>query len=990
MLTRHVVTLVLTCLIVTALATSGQAQVSSASALFLRIAPGARAAAMGESFVAVADDATTTYWNPAGLGAYPLSDSWKDSRVPNHLRPLRSMVALRKGTGSDYQSYEIWAISTQGLVRYDYRNWYTEEIFNTRTDQTVSQKVTRYFNEKDEERLAARVAVVAEANSPYSKQELLQLRDNIIASIPEDYPRLSAITDDFDTLTAAYDECRINWDRFETARKNYNDGMKDSVLSEVECDRINIAIENARSRFIPEELKIPYAALFEGELTCIVSGEKSLLVGTTNGLYFYNGKTWRTMTELDGLPSSEITALYTSPGLIYVGTSKGLVSFAGAKVIPVTGSESLPGGRVSAVGPGFSSQHEWVVIDNDLYSFNGDTWSNSFAYTVVLDDTPESIADKFAIYGLEAEKSEFIAKMLDINQRPDEPSPEAGLEDVLVDPSKATEVVQSDSVTEATEVVLSDSVGGVIEVVPSDSAGEVTEVVPSDSAGEVTEVVPSDSVGEASEDVDVLPETSVEDTALVIDETLEQMDSVTTSEVPAMPARPVDMDALRAGDVILVPYVARIRGDATSIYSAGDRTWLGTDYGLVLLSGDSSRILGYGEHVVAEGETLDSNLIGLRWGEEIDPDDANLYREALIAINDLDDGTLQIGDTIKVYRNALASRINKITGSGKYVYLATANGLRFFDKEKKRVMSVNRMGLDRSNAINVIMIGDELWMASEDRVVAKANARSEYSLMHVNWLPELDLADDIYYEFFSGVHHLRGWGTVGFNFTYLTYGSMPYTDEQGHDAGMGEAYEFAVGLSYGASLTQSLKGGISAKVLYSHLSEVGELSGEESGGFGDGTATGVALDLGLLYHMTPRLNLGMSITNIGPEIQYSQDAQSDPLPRNLAIGFAYKLLRSDYNRLLITGELNKQLVSIGSFNEEIKETIINTGAEFVYADLIALRAGYKHDEDGKIKILTLGVGLTLMDRFGFDFSYIPSNNESILANTLRMSLSVRP
>jgi len=42
--------------------------VSRAGVLFLMIAPGARASGMGESFVAVADDATASYWNPAGLG----------------------------------------------------------------------------------------------------------------------------------------------------------------------------------------------------------------------------------------------------------------------------------------------------------------------------------------------------------------------------------------------------------------------------------------------------------------------------------------------------------------------------------------------------------------------------------------------------------------------------------------------------------------------------------------------------------------------------------------------------------------------------------------------------------------------------------------------------------------------------------------------------------------------------------------------------------
>lgn len=41
--------------------------ISQAAVLFLLISPGARAAGMGEAFVAVADDATAAYWNPAGL-----------------------------------------------------------------------------------------------------------------------------------------------------------------------------------------------------------------------------------------------------------------------------------------------------------------------------------------------------------------------------------------------------------------------------------------------------------------------------------------------------------------------------------------------------------------------------------------------------------------------------------------------------------------------------------------------------------------------------------------------------------------------------------------------------------------------------------------------------------------------------------------------------------------------------------------------------------
>ncbi len=47
------------------------ASVSQAGVLFLKINPGARPGGMGEAFTAIADDATATYWNPAGL-------AWQD------------------------------------------------------------------------------------------------------------------------------------------------------------------------------------------------------------------------------------------------------------------------------------------------------------------------------------------------------------------------------------------------------------------------------------------------------------------------------------------------------------------------------------------------------------------------------------------------------------------------------------------------------------------------------------------------------------------------------------------------------------------------------------------------------------------------------------------------------------------------------------------------------------------------------------------------
>ncbi|MBS1262364.1 MAG: hypothetical protein MAG453_01715 [Calditrichaeota bacterium] len=50
------------------------ASVSQAGVLFLKISPGARPGGMGETFVALANDATATWWNPAGLAYVPYNE----------------------------------------------------------------------------------------------------------------------------------------------------------------------------------------------------------------------------------------------------------------------------------------------------------------------------------------------------------------------------------------------------------------------------------------------------------------------------------------------------------------------------------------------------------------------------------------------------------------------------------------------------------------------------------------------------------------------------------------------------------------------------------------------------------------------------------------------------------------------------------------------------------------------------------------------------
>jgi hypothetical protein len=168
-------------------AADSRADISSSAVLFLRIAPGSRAAAMGESYVAIADDATATHWNPAGLGSAPMSDTWNETRVPEKYRPLTSIAPVNRGSGRGYQAYDIWAISPLGLIRLYNSNCSTEEVFGTKTDETLARKVQTYFSVSDEQRLAQIVDRVAAVNNEGPLEELQQLRDQVLAAVPAEH-----------------------------------------------------------------------------------------------------------------------------------------------------------------------------------------------------------------------------------------------------------------------------------------------------------------------------------------------------------------------------------------------------------------------------------------------------------------------------------------------------------------------------------------------------------------------------------------------------------------------------------------------------------------------------------------------------------------------------------------------------------------------------------------------------------------------------------
>jgi len=281
-------------------------------------------------------------------------------------------------------------------------------------------------------------------------------------------------------------------------------------------------------------------------------------------------------------------------------------------------------------------------------------------------------------------------------------------------------------------------------------------------------------------------------------------------------------------------------------------------------------------------------------------------------------------------------------------------------------------------------------------------SQKQVSLMHANWLQTL--APDLFYDYASYVQPLEGLGTLGIAVTYLNLGEQLITGEDSPDIlGQFNSNEFSVAASFGGQLSTNSAIGISLKFIKSNLANFGTAAEQ-----GDGRASAFAFDLGYMHHnlFFNNLSLGMNLSNMGPKVTYIDAAQADPLPTNLRLGFAYKLINEEFSKLRVAVEFNKMLVKRNNdtstdvwykalfsswtdedLNQELKQIHSNIGIEYWYGDLVGLRAGYHYDEIGQVKYPTFGAGIKYAV-YQFDFGYVAAEDGHPLDGTTRFSLLI--
>ncbi|MBK8506941.1 MAG: type IX secretion system outer membrane channel protein PorV [Saprospiraceae bacterium] len=291
------------------------------------------------------------------------------------------------------------------------------------------------------------------------------------------------------------------------------------------------------------------------------------------------------------------------------------------------------------------------------------------------------------------------------------------------------------------------------------------------------------------------------------------------------------------------------------------------------------------------------------------------------------------------------------------------------------------------------------------------------------WLRSLGL-QDVYLAYLAGYKRIDDLSALGFSLRYFSLGDIQFTDENGQPIGNGRPNEFELAVGFARKLGENFSVGVNGKFIYSNLA-----ADQQVGGIDINAGVAGAADISLYYRLpleSSELNFGLALSNLGSKISYTK-VTNDYLPANFGFGAAWEFDLDEYNKLTLTGDINKLMVPTpqhdfvdvdpqnsindyreqslfksvtsswsdapGGFSEELKELTYSLGAEYWYDQQFALRAGYfsEHRLKGARKYLTLGLGLKY-NVFGINMSYlISTGGQTTLASnpldkTLRFSL----
>lgn len=306
-------------------------------------------------------------------------------------------------------------------------------------------------------------------------------------------------------------------------------------------------------------------------------------------------------------------------------------------------------------------------------------------------------------------------------------------------------------------------------------------------------------------------------------------------------------------------------------------------------------------------------------------------------------------------------------------------------------------------------------------------SRAAVSLNYTPWLRQL--VNDMDLAYLVGYYRIGDYSAVSASLRYFSLGEVQLSSNIAGDddyANTINPYEMSFDVAYSLMLSEKFSIAAAVRWIYSDITY----------NYTDETAPASAFgaDLALYYQnylnlgqRECQLGLGMNISNIGSKITFGGSDDGLFIPTNLRLGASLMIPIDEYNRITFAADANKLLVPTfpqqrdgestedyeqriqkeyydvssisgifksfgdapGGFKEELQEIQWSLGAEYIYNDKFALRAGYHHESEnkGNRKYFTVGAGFK-MSAFQLDAGYvIATAKTNPLDQTLRLSLT---
>ncbi len=297
----------------------------------------------------------------------------------------------------------------------------------------------------------------------------------------------------------------------------------------------------------------------------------------------------------------------------------------------------------------------------------------------------------------------------------------------------------------------------------------------------------------------------------------------------------------------------------------------------------------------------------------------------------------------------------------------------------------------------------------------------------VNYTPYLsNLVNDIFLGNVNYYNRIDERSAVAASFRYFSLGDIEFRQGPNDEPNVQKPNEFTLDVSYALKLNDRFSMAVAGRYLRSDLRLQGlGADASAAGSFGVDIAGFYRSDEIAFSSFNGRWRAGATISNIGPKIKYDDAGQENFIPTNFRIGGAFDFIFNEDNRISPSIEISKLLVptpkdfdndgdidaddnreyqDIGEFgaifsswgdapdgfSEELKEMTWSLGAEYMYRDVFAFRAGYfnEAEEKGARKFLSLGAGFRY-NVINLDVSYLFSTSavKSPLEGTLRFGLT---